>query len=87
MFIKTKYAKAKLIDSATASPKNLSDKQIAMYSAKLARNPEFAREYAPVGMTTENFVGWIEVRLPKIEYQKNWAIYLKQVGYAGGLMS
>lgn len=86
---KTKYKPENNISpvSHTRSSTNLSEKQIAMYSAKLAHHTEFASKYAPVGMNTESFVGWVGTRLVKPEYQKDWAVYLKQVGYAGGLMS
>lgn len=79
----TKQASAPKLKMSTS----LTEKQIAMYSAKLAHHSEFAGKHAPVGMGIESFVGWVATRLSDEKYQTDWAVYLKQVGFSGGLVS
>lgn len=85
---KAKYEKSDSKQSEFKNQKSgLSEKQISAFAMKLANHSEFASAHAPAGWTLDRFTAWVAEKLAEPRYQKNWAVYLKQVGFTGVLAS
>ena len=68
---------------AKAKSKGLSDAQIDYFAAKLTAFHEFAAMYANVGETQKSFTARVASKLRDPEQLKQWASYLKDVGFTG----
>lgn len=75
--------KAKSQKPAKAKSKGLSDAQIDYFAAKLTAFHEFAAMYANVGETQKSFTARVASKLREPEQLKQWASYLKDVGFTG----
>ena len=63
------------------SIENMSDKQIEVFSKKLAQLPELGSKYSPVGATTEQFAQMIADELRNPLRQVKYIEHLKKVGF------
>lgn len=75
--------KAKSQKPAKAKSKGLSDAQIDYFASKLTAFHEFAAMYANVGETQKSFTARVASKLRDPEQLKQWASYLKDVGFTG----
>lgn len=66
------------------SIENMSDKQIQMFSKKLAELPELGSKYSPVGASVEQFAQIIADELRNPLLQVKYIDYLKKVGFKQG---
>ena len=60
---------------------NMSDKQIAVFSKKLAELPELGSKYCPVGASVEQFANMIADELKNPLLKVKYIDYLKKVGF------
>ena len=60
---------------------NMSDKQIAVFSKKLAELPELGSKYCPVGASVEQFANMIADELKNPLLRVKYIDYLKKVGF------
>ena len=60
---------------------NMSDKQIAVFSKKLAELPELGSKYCPVGASVEQFAEMIATELKNPPLQVKYIEHLKKVGF------
>lgn len=60
---------------------NMSDKQIAVFSKKLAELPELGSKYCPVGASVEQFANMIANELKNPLLKVKYIDYLKKVGF------
>jgi len=74
--------KPKTTSRRTKASKNLTDSQVDMFSKKLCALPDFAC-YANTGESQKNFESRIATKLRDPENLKNWASYLRDVGFVG----
>ena len=63
------------------SIENMSDKQIQMFSKKLAELPELGSKYCPVGASAEQFADMVATELKNPSLQVKYIDYLKKVGF------
>ncbi|ECL0471493.1 replication initiation protein [Listeria monocytogenes] len=63
------------------SIENMSDKQIQMFSKKLAELPELGSKYCPVGASTEQFAQMIASELKNPLLRVKYSDYLKKLGF------
>lgn len=63
------------------SIENMSDKQIQMFSKKLAELPELGSKYCPVGASVEQFAEMIATELKNPSLQVKYIEHLKKVGF------
>ena len=77
---KTGYGK-----TPVAEPKQLTEKQIAVFAQKLAHHGEFAGKFSEPGDSYEKLAAKIAVKLENPAQAKKWEQYLKQVGFSGVL--
>lgn len=65
--------------------KKLSDAQIDMFSSKLCKHDDFASVYSNVGETQKQFEARISEKLRNPKLLKEFATYLRDVGFVGDL--
>lgn len=83
---KLKAPKGKSKSTNTPSkPKALSDSQIDYFASKLCNFDEFASMYANVGETQKSFESRIAAKLRDPKSLREFASYLRDVGFAGNL--
>lgn len=75
--------KTKPTSRRTRATKNLTDSQVEMFSKKLCALSDFACTYANTGESQKNFESRIATKLRNPESLKNWASYLRDVGFVG----
>lgn len=75
--------KTKTTSRRIRASKNLTDSQIDMFSKKLCALSDFACTYANTGESQKNFESRIATKLRNPESLKNWASYLRDVGFVG----
>lgn len=63
------------------SVENMTDKQIAVFSKKLAELPELGSKYSPIGASVEQFAQMIASELKNPLLQAKYIDYLKKVGF------
>ena len=63
------------------SIENMTDKQIAVFSKKLAELPELGSKYCPVGASTEQFAQMIVNELRNQSLQGKYVEHLRKVGF------
>lgn len=79
--VKTKVKKEKVKDQNTADLfHGLTDKQIVLFSEKLANDSEFGSKYAKIGESMTDFLNRIRLELQDVEKQKLYLPYLIKWG-------
>ena len=63
------------------SIENMSDKQIQMFSKKLAELPELGSKYSPIGASAEQFAQIIADELKNPLLRVKYSDYLKKLGF------
>lgn len=82
--VKTKVKKEKTKDPNTADLfHGLTNKQIELFSERLAKDSGFGSQYAKVGESMENFLNRMRLELQDIEKQKLYLPYLVKLGFKG----
>ena len=86
---RTKYSKPasgqNAKPAAEPAPKQLTEKQIAVFAQKLAHHGEFAGKFSEPGDSYEKLAAKIAAKLENPAQAKKWEKYLKQVGFTGVL--
>lgn len=77
--------KSKSNPSTSKQPKRLTFSQIRTFGGKLCNFRQFADEHGERGESQKDFERRITEKLSNPEYQKKWATYLRDVGFAGNL--
>lgn len=77
--------KAKSQKTTKAKRKGLSDAQVDYFASKLTDFHEFAGMYSNVGETQKAFTARVASKLRDPEQLKQWASYLKDVGFTGAI--
>lgn len=80
---KLSATKAKSQKTGKTKSKGLSDAQVDYFASKLTNFHEFAGMYSNVGETQKAFTARVASKLRDPEHLKQWASYLKDVGFTG----
>ena len=80
---KLSATKAKSQKTGKTKSKGLSDAQVDYFASKLTDFHEFAGMYSNVGETQKAFTARVASKLRDPEHLKQWASYLKDVGFTG----
>ena len=80
---KLSASKAKSQKTGKTKSKGLSDAQVDYFASKLTDFHEFAGMYSNVGETQKAFTARVASKLRDPEHLKQWASYLKDVGFTG----
>lgn len=80
---KLSAAKAKAQKTGKTKSKGLSDAQVDYFASKLTDFHEFAGMYSNIGETQKAFTARVASKLRDPEHLKQWASYLKDVGFTG----